>query len=83
MCSYSTETLPLQLLDRVKLLNSWKGGHVEVMLISSSLNTISLRDTKRSIVVRQSNLFHTELMVEIYSKSLIRAIGEVLLIKFS
>ena len=29
------------------------------------------------------NFFQTELMVEIYSKSLVRAIGKVLLMEFS
>ena len=37
----------------------------------------------RSIVVIWFKVFQTELMVEIYSKSLVRAIGKVLLIKFS
>ena len=38
----------------------------------------------RSIVVIWVNRFQTELMAEkIYSKSLVRAIGKVLLIKFS
>ena len=41
------------------------------------------RDTTRRIVVIQVNIFQNELMVEIYSKSLVRATGKVLLIKFS
>ena len=41
------------------------------------------RDTTRSIVVIQVNNFQNELMVEIYSKNLVRAIGKVLLMKFS
>ena len=36
-----------------------------------------------SIVVIWVNFFQTELMVEIYSKSLVRTIGKVLLMKFS
>ena len=38
------------------------------------------RDTTRSIRV---NLFQNELMVEIYYKSLLRAIGKLLLVKYS
>ena len=37
----------------------------------------------RSIVVIWVNKFQTELMVEIYFKSLVRAIGKVLLMKLS
>ena len=37
----------------------------------------------RSIVIIQVKTFKTELMVDIYSKSLVRAIGIVLLMKFS
>ena len=44
---------------------------------------IRLKGQTRSIVVIQVNIFQTELIVEIYSKSLGRAIGEVLLIKLS
>ena len=40
------------------------------------------RDTTRSIVVIWVNIFQTELMIEIYSKSQVRAIGKVVLIKF-
>ena len=36
-----------------------------------------------STVVIQVNIFQKELMVKIYSKSLVRAIGKVLLMKFS
>ena len=41
------------------------------------------RDTTRSIVVIQIFFFQNELMVEIFSESLVRAIGKVLLMKFS
>ena len=37
----------------------------------------------RSIVVIRVNFFQTELMVEICSESLVRAIGKILLMKFS
>ena len=40
-------------------------------------------DPTRSIVVIWVKYLQTELMVEIYSKSLVRAIGKVLLVKFS
>ena len=40
-------------------------------------------DPTRSIVVIRVNFFQTELMVEICSKSLVRAIGKILLIIFS
>ena len=40
-------------------------------------------NTTRSIVVIWVKFFQTELMVESYSKSLVRAIGKVLLVKFS
>ena len=40
-------------------------------------------DPTRSIVVIRVNFFQTELMVEICLVSLIRAIGKVLLMKFS
>ena len=42
-----------------------------------------LSDPTRSIVVIWVNFFQTELMVEICSRSLVRAIGKVLLMKFS
>ena len=35
------------------------------------------------IVVIQVNIFHHKLIVEIYSKSLVRAISKVLLVTFS
>ena len=38
---------------------------------------IHLREPTGSIVVIWVNIFQTELMVEIYSKNLIRAIGKV------
>ena len=38
---------------------------------------------KRSTVFIQVKIYQNELMVEIYSKSLLRAIGKVLLMKFS
>ena len=41
------------------------------------------RDTTRSKVVIRVNYFQTELMVEIHSKSLARAIGKVLCMTFS
>ena len=41
------------------------------------------RDTTRTIVVIQVKHFLNELMVEIYSKSPVRATGKVLLVKFS
>ena len=44
---------------------------------------ISPSDPTRSIVVIWVNFIQTELMVKIHSKSLVRAIGEVLLMKFS
>ena len=40
-------------------------------------------DTTHSTVVIWVNFFQTELMFEIYSKGLVRAIGKVLLMKFS
>ena len=42
-----------------------------------------LSDPTHSIVVIWVNFFQTELMVVICSKSLVRAIGKVLLMKFS
>ena len=42
-----------------------------------------LSDPTRSLVVMWVNFLKTELMVEICSKSLVRAIGKVLLIQFS
>ena len=47
------------------------------------LNRGSSFEPTRSIVVTWVNLNQIEVMVEIYSKSLVRAIGKVLLIKFS
>ena len=41
------------------------------------------REPTRSIEVIWVHFFQTELMVEIYSKSLVRAIGKLLLMKFS
>ena len=41
------------------------------------------RDTARSTVVIWVNIFETELMVEIYSKSLVRTIGKVLRMTFT
>ena len=41
------------------------------------------RDTTRSTMVVRVNFFQNELMVEIYHKSPVRAIGKVLLMKFS
>ena len=41
------------------------------------------RDTTRSIVVICVNILQTELVIEIYSKSQVRAIGEVLCMKCS
>ena len=43
----------------------------------------ALSDTTRSTVVIQVKHFRNELMVEIYSQSLVRAIGKVLDMKFS
>ena len=40
-------------------------------------------DPTRSIVVIWVQISQTEIMVEIYSKSLVRAIGIILLMKFS
>ena len=40
-------------------------------------------DPTRSIVVIRVQFFQTELMVEICPESLVRAIGKVLLMKFS
>ena len=45
--------------------------------------SFTLSDPTRSIVVIWVKFFQTELMVEICSKSLVRAIGKVLIIKFS
>ena len=42
-----------------------------------------LSDPTRRIVVMRVNFFQTELMVETCSESLVRAIGKVLLMKFS
>ena len=53
------------------------------MASQSSLSLlVKGRDITCSIVVIRVNIFQNELMVEIYSKSLIRAIGKVLLMKF-
>ena len=43
----------------------------------------SLKDTTRSIVVIWVHIFQNKFMVEIYFKSLVRAIGEVLVMKCS
>ena len=43
----------------------------------------AIREPTRSVVVIWVSFFQTELMDEIYSKSLVRANGEVLLMKFS
>ena len=53
-------------------MGRWVGG----------LQVGMLRRTDGSMVVIWVNLFQIELMVEIYSKSLVRAIGKVLLVKF-
>ena len=45
------------------------------------INTIYKPNANRP--AQKQNIFQTELMVEIYSKSLVRAIGKVLLIKCS
>ena len=45
--------------------------------------SLSLRYTTRSTVVIHANKNQNELMVEIYSKSLVRAIGKMLCMKFS
>ena len=42
-----------------------------------------LKEPTRSIVVIWVNIFQTELMAKIYSKSPVRAIGKVLLTEFS
>ena len=44
---------------------------------------IPLKDTTCSIVAVWVDIFQNELMLEIYSKSLVRAISKVLLMKFS
>ena len=46
-------------------------------------STLTDSEPTRSIVVIWVINFQTELVVEIYSKSLVRAIGKVLLMKFS
>ena len=45
--------------------------------------TVGQSDPTRSILVIWVKYFQTESMVEICSKSLVRAIGEVLLVEFS
>ena len=49
----------------------------------SSLASVHQRDTTPSTVVILVKKFQNQLMVEIYSKSLITAIGKVLRMKFS
>ena len=44
---------------------------------------VALSDPTCSIVVIRINFFQTELTVAICSKSIVRAIGKVLLVKFS
>ena len=48
-----------------------------------NINQSLYSDPTRSIVIIWVNFFQTELMVEIYSKGLVRAIGKVLLMKLS
>ena len=65
---------------------SWK-VIVKVMyrkhLQNLSRSLSKTKDPTSSIVVIRVNFFQTELMVEICSESLVRAIGKVLLMKFS
>ena len=51
-------------------------------MVSSRAET-SQSDPTRNTMVIWVNFFQTELMVEIYSKSLVRAIVKVLQMKFS
>ena len=55
---------------------------VEILNMCCSI-FMSYRDTTRSTVVIQAKNVQNELMVEIYSKSLFRAIGKVIHIRFS
>ena len=47
------------------------------------ISAFMVREQTHSIVTIQDNIFLNEIMVEIYSKSLVRDIGIVLLMKFS
>ena len=47
------------------------------------ISAFMVRDQTHSIVAIQDNIFQNEIMVEIYSKSLVRDIGKVLLMRFS
>ena len=62
----------------------WKGqARVEVGCSIFSKRFCLKGTNTQHIVLIWVNIFQTELMVEIYSKSLVRAISKVLLVKFS
>ena len=52
------------------------------VVTSDFVDSLGLREPTHSIVAIWVRIFQTELLVEIYSKSLVRAIGKVLLMKF-
>ena len=56
---------------------------INVRYILQKICSQFLSDPTSSIAVIWVNFFQTELMVEIYPKSLVRASGKVLLMKFS
>ena len=66
---------------------TWNFIHYTILktvpLAFPGLKGYKFSDPTRSIVVIRVNFFQAELMVEICSKSLVRAIGKVLLMKLS
>ena len=52
-------------------------------MVSTSMSRDLNKETQHSKVAIQVNNFQNELMVDIYYKTLVRAIGKVLLMKFS
>ena len=66
----------------LSMLNSSEKFEIESFLAKSRCY-ISLSDPTHSIVVIRVTFFQIELMVETCSKSLVRAIGKLLLMKFS
>ena len=63
----------------IKSLGSDARSHDTV----AHVTLMTKRDTTSSIVVIWVKILQTELVIEIYSKSQVRAIGKVLLVKFS
>ena len=56
---------------------------ISTTVITDNAYIVPIRDTTRSTVVIRVNIFQTELMVEIYSMSQVRAISKVLCMKLS